>query len=150
MSAPALRRGPGQRLRRAWWRQYRLPPRRDESWPDPAESGIALLEASLLPSSTRTTVRGWAAEKDQFPNRDRPKASPLASPQQPMDHVFLRGQIHQKPFGRSPRGHGSAIRFYRHRRAADPSSFFKSLLRRRILLWVVGARLQSRQAELVQ
>src|SRR6476660_1826168 len=80
-----------------------------------------------LPSCMRTTVRGWVAEKDQFPKRDRPKASPLASPQQPMDHVFLRGQIHQKLFGRSPRAHDSAIRFYRHRRAADPSSFFKSL-----------------------
>src|SRR3954466_1834331 len=29
--------------------------------------------------------------KHQFPNRDRHKASPLASPQQPVDHVFLRG-----------------------------------------------------------
>jgi hypothetical protein len=27
----------------------------------------------------------------QFPNRDRSTASPLSSPQQPMDHVFLRG-----------------------------------------------------------
>jgi hypothetical protein len=32
--------------------------------------------------------RGWATEKDQFPNRDRPQASPHASPQQPMGHVF--------------------------------------------------------------
>src|ERR1700704_5402739 len=76
----------------------------------------------------RTTVRGWAAEKDQFPKRDRRKASPLASPQQPMGHVFLRGQIHQKLFGRSPPVQHSATRFQRHRRAGDPSSFFKSFL----------------------
>ena len=56
----------------------------------------------------RTTVRGWVAEKDQFPKRDRLKASPLASPQQPMSHVFLRGQVHQKVFGRSPRVKDSA------------------------------------------
>src|SRR5277367_3308181 len=61
---------------------------------------------------------------DQFPKRDRPKASPLASPQQPMGHVFLRGQVHQKVFGRSPRIHDSATSFYRYRRAADPSRFF--------------------------
>src|SRR5271165_2266635 len=81
---------------------------------------------------------GKDVENDQFPNRDRPKASPLASPQQPMDHVFLRGQIHQKLFGRSPRVHDSAIRFHRHRRAADPSWFFKSLDRAfglRMMTW---------------
>jgi len=95
-------------------------------------------------------MRGWATENDQFPNRDRPKASPLASPQQPMDHVFLRGQIHQKLFGRSPRAHDSAIRFYRHRRAADPSSFFKSLLCGRILFGMMRPRLQLGEFQLPQ
>src|SRR6201996_6603037 len=60
---------------------------------------VWLMSDALLKKS-----RGWATEKDQFPNRDRPQASPLASPQQPMGHVFLRGQIHQKSFGRSPPG----------------------------------------------
>src|ERR1700710_1009824 len=112
MSALALCRDPGPPPRRAWLRRYRLPPQRDESWPDPAEGGIVLPEACLLPSCMRTTVRGWAAEKDQFPKRDRPKASPLANPQQPMGHVFLRGQIHQKLFGRSPRVLNGTASFY--------------------------------------
>ncbi len=43
-----------------------------------------------------------------------------------MDHVFLRGQIHQKAFGRSPPRHNSEVRFYRYRRDADPSPFFKT------------------------
>ena len=89
-------------------------------------------------------------ENDQFPNRDRSKASPLASPQQPMDHVFLRGQLHQKLFGRSPRGQDSATRFYRYRRAIDPSSFFKSRLGCRVFLRMHRPRLQSGQPELVQ
>ena len=49
-----------------------------------------------------------------------------------MGHVFLRGQIHQKLFGRSPPDQDSATRFYRYRRATNPSSFFKSLLRLKI------------------
>jgi hypothetical protein len=49
----------------------------------------------------------------QFPNRDRPKAAPPASPQPPMDQVFLRGQIHQKAFGLSPPHHNRAVCFYR-------------------------------------
>ena len=89
-------------------------------------------------------------ENDQFPNRDRSKASPLASPQQPMDHVFLRGQIHQKLFGRSPRDQDSATRFYRYRRAVDPSSFFKSRLGCRVFLRMHRPRLQPGQAELMQ
>jgi hypothetical protein len=40
-----------------------------------------------------------------------------------MDHVLKRGQIHQKPFGRSPLRHNSEVRFYRYRRDADPSPF---------------------------
>ena len=42
-----------------------------------------------------------------------------------MGHVFLRGLVHQKLSGRSPPVHDSATRFHRHRRAADPSPFFK-------------------------
>ena len=56
----------------------------------------------------------------------RLEASPLASPRQPMSHVFSRGQVHQKVFGRSPRVKDSATGFYRYRRAADPSSFFRN------------------------
>jgi hypothetical protein len=41
-----------------------------------------------------------------------------------MDHVFLRGQVHQKIVGRSPPAQHSANRFYRRRRPDDPSSFF--------------------------
>jgi hypothetical protein len=44
-----------------------------------------------------------------------------------MGQVFLRGLLHQKLFGRSPPVHDSATRFHRHRRAADPSPFFKCL-----------------------
>src|SRR3954452_13776112 len=39
--------------------------------------------------------------KHQFPNRDRRTASPLASPLQPMDHVFYGDLFHQKVVGRS-------------------------------------------------
>lgn len=49
----------------------------------------------------RTTQRGWAAEVDQFPNRDRPRASPFASLQQPMDHVFY-GVKSTKQFTAAP------------------------------------------------
>jgi hypothetical protein len=42
-----------------------------------------------------------------------------------MDHVFKRGQIHQKAFGRSPQRHNSGVRFYRYRRDADPSPLLK-------------------------
>jgi hypothetical protein len=57
--------------------------------------------------------------------RDRPEASPLASPQPPMDHVFLRGLIHQKAFGRSPRRHNSAVRFYRTGGTLSRARFLK-------------------------
>jgi hypothetical protein len=40
------------------------------------------------PSCWRKPKWGWATETNQFPNRDRPQALPLASPQPPMDHVF--------------------------------------------------------------
>ena len=62
----------------------------------------------------------------QFPNRDRPEASPLASPQPPMDHVFQRGQIHQKAIGRSPPRHNSEVRFYRYRRPPIRARFLKA------------------------
>jgi len=55
--------------------------------------------------------------KHQFPNRDRRTASPLASPLQPMDHVFLRGPI--PPKSRRPllsSADHNASRFYGHRR----------------------------------
>ena len=52
---------------------------------------IASLEPYPEPSELITT-RGWATEINQFPNRDRSMASPHASPQQPMGHVFLQGQ----------------------------------------------------------
>jgi hypothetical protein len=60
-------------------------------------------------------------ETNHFPNRDRPEASPLATPQPPIDHVFKRGQIHQKASGRSPPRHNSEVRSYDYRRDADPS-----------------------------
>jgi hypothetical protein len=40
---------------------------------------------------------------------------------------FLWGLLHQKLFGRFLPFHDSATRFHRHRRAADPSPFFKYL-----------------------
>jgi hypothetical protein len=45
---------------------------------------------------------GLAARKLHIPNRDRPAASPLSSPQQPVDHVCRRGMDHQLETGRSP------------------------------------------------
>jgi hypothetical protein len=97
-------------------------------------------------------VRGWVAEKDQFPKRDRPKASPLASPQQPMSHVFSRGQVHQKVFGRSPRVKDSATGFYRYRRAADPSSFFRNALDNceRLIRTPSRASISARRRAIVQ
>ena len=67
-----------------------------------------------------------------------------------MGHVFLRGQVHQKPFGRSPPVQDSATRFYRHRRNADPSPFFKSLLRRRILLRMMRTGLKPGELHFAQ
>jgi len=67
-----------------------------------------------------------------------------------MGHVFLRRQVHQKLFGRSPHGQDSAASFSRHRRAGDPSSFFKSLLGGEIGLWVTRLWLQLGQTKLTQ
>src|SRR3954466_12907769 len=63
--------------------------------------------------------------KHQFPNRDRHKASPLASPQQPVDHVFLRGLTPPKSC-RPLLSHAdhNANRFYGHRRTTEPREFF--------------------------
>src|ERR1035437_5741532 len=47
-----------------------------------------------------TKAEGLGRAIDQFPNRDRPKTSPLSSSQQPMGHVFLRG--HSPPKSRRP------------------------------------------------
>jgi hypothetical protein len=90
-----------------------LPPRARQTAP-PKPTALLLEKAR----------EGLGCGVDQFPNRDRPKASPFASPLQPLDHVFLRGQLHQKIVGRSPPAQHSANRFYRHRRPDDPSSFF--------------------------
>src|ERR1700722_14886026 len=103
MSGPGPCRDPGRRPRHVSWPQYRSRLRLDESWSGPFENGSASPEACLLPSCMTTTVRGWAAEKDQFPKRDRPKASPLASPQQPMGHVFY-GVKSTKNFSAAPLG----------------------------------------------
>src|SRR3954468_20118360 len=65
-----------------------------------------------------------ACGKHQFPNRDRHKASPLASPQQPVDHVFLRGLTPPKSC-RPLLSHAdhNANRFYGHRRTTEPREF---------------------------
>src|SRR3954454_1475180 len=63
--------------------------------------------------------------KHQFPNRDRRTASPLASPQQPVDHVFLRGLTPPKSC-RPLLSHAdhNASRFSGHRRKTEPREFF--------------------------
>src|SRR5688572_33322280 len=68
--------------------------------------------------------------KHQFPNRDRRTASPLASPQQPVDHVFLRGLTPPKSC-RPLLSHAdrNANRFYGHRRKTEPREFFRLLWR---------------------
>jgi hypothetical protein len=67
--------------------------------------------------------------KHQFPNRDRRKASPLASPQQP--HIFLRGLTPPKSC-RPLLSHAdhNANRFYGHRRKTKPREFFRKSLAR--------------------
>jgi hypothetical protein len=67
-----------------------------------------------------------------------------------MDQVLLRGQIHQKLFGRFPRVHDSATRFYRCRRPTDPSSFFKSILCRKIGFRMQGTHGDAAEIQLVQ
>ena len=104
------------------------PPPPDEPWSNLSICETASFEPCLLLSFQRKSERGCTTEKDLSPNRDRPKASPLASPQQPMSHVFLRRQIHLKLFSHSPPIQYSAPCFYRHRRPAHPSSFFILLL----------------------
>src|ERR1700745_4041995 len=41
-------------------------------------------------------TEGLGRADDQFPKRDRLTASPLSRAQQPMDHVFLRGNLPPK------------------------------------------------------
>src|SRR3954465_4788062 len=78
---------------------------------------------ALLPDETKERL---GCGKHQFPNRDRRQASPLASPQQPMDHVFLRGLNPPKrcrPLLSKVDLNGS--RFYGNRRKTDPRWFFR-------------------------
>src|SRR5262249_59046783 len=69
--------------------------------------------------------KGWAALSFNFLTRDRRTASPLSSPQRPMDHVFLRG--HSPPKSTRPLPSMRRIgakRFYAHRGDTVPDRFF--------------------------
>jgi hypothetical protein len=74
-------------------------------------------------------AEGWAALMINFLNgiaRDRLTASPLSRAQQPMDHVFLRGNL--PPKSRRPLPSITRIdlsRFYAHRRTLSEMVFLK-------------------------
>src|SRR3954465_3884667 len=95
---------------------------------------------ALLPDETKERL---GCGKHQFPNRDRRQASPLASPQQPMDHVFLRGLNPPKrcrPLLSKVDLNGS--RFYGNRRKTYPRWFFKKeadLQPHRVRAWLTPA-----------
>ena len=72
-----------------------------------------------------------------------------------MDHVFKRGQVHQKEFGHSPPRHNSEVCFYRYRRDADPSPFLsvkqgagKRMGRGLVWAWAFHAEDAERGAEI--
>src|SRR5437588_9703222 len=64
----------------------------------------------------------------QFPNRDRSTASPLSSPQQPMDHVFYGVDATKKPTA-APLGADNTYRspFLCPQEESDLRAFFRRL-----------------------
>src|ERR1700756_3907259 len=88
-----------------------------------------LVVARFFPSHRQPSccgAEGLGCAVVQFPTRDRRMASPLSSPQQPMDHVFLRG--HSPPKSTRPLPSVRRIelrRFYAHRADAVRDLFLK-------------------------
>src|SRR6201997_4743857 len=88
-----------------------------------------LVVARFFPSHRQPSccgAEGLGCAVVQFPTRDRRMASPLSSPQQPMDHVFLRG--HSPPKSTRPLPSVRRIelrRFYAHRADAVRDRFFE-------------------------
>jgi hypothetical protein len=108
----------------AWWPRRRSRPRLDG--PPTSCGGPGPSICSDPSPILQLGAEGLGCAVDQFPKRDRLTASPLSRAQQPVDHVFMRGNLPPKSGRPLPSIQRIDLsRFYAHRRTLSEMVFKK-------------------------